>query len=178
MGYTTEFYGEVQVTPALNPEEINFLRNFSKSRRMARKSGPYTVDGDNGDVFDAMGDDDVINGNEPPPGQPGLWCQWIPNEDGTEISWDEGEKFYEAEKWMKYLIEHFLKPDCIAKEQLPFLQANHTVDGTIEANGEEHGDNWYLNVEENVVSTQHLKLTEEGKSTPVNYDIVAGSGRY
>jgi len=27
--------------------------------------------------------------------QPGLWCQWIPSDDGTAIEWDGGEKFYE-----------------------------------------------------------------------------------
>lgn len=177
MGYTTEFFGEFQVTPALNPEEIKYLLAFSNSRRMARKSSPYNVDGDDDKFFGGGGDDDVLNGNEPPPGQPGLWCQWIPNEDGTEITWDEGEKFYEAEKWMKYLIEHFLKPGCIAKETLPFLQANHTVSGVIEANGEEHGDNWLLIVEGNEVKTQQ-GLKEEGKPATVDYDIVAGSSRY
>ena len=178
MGYTTEFYGDFDVTPALNQEEITFLTKFSESRRMARRSGPYTIDGEDIRFVSGVGDDDVLNGNEPPPGQPGLWCQWIPNEEGTEISWDEGEKFYEAEKWIKYLIEHFLKPGCIAKTELPFLQANHTVSGTIEAKGEEHGDNWNLIVDENEVRTQHLSLELEGEPTLVDYDIVAGSGRY
>ncbi len=178
MGYQTEFYGDFDVTPALNPEEVKYLLAFSNSRRMARKSGPYIVEGSDMGFVSSGGDSDVLNGNEPPPGQPGLWCQWIPNEEGTEISWDGGEKFYEAEKWIKYLIEHFLKPGCIAKEQLPFLQANHMVSGVIEAKGEEHGDNWNLIVDENEVRTQHLELKGEGKPTLVDYDIVAGSGRY
>ena len=42
--------------------------------------------------------------------QPGLWCQWVPSSDGTEIAWDEGEKFYNYEEWMQYLLDHFLTP--------------------------------------------------------------------
>lgn len=47
---------------------------------------------------------------EQPWAQPGLWCLWIPNEDGSAIVWDEGEKFYEYEAWMQYLLDHFLTP--------------------------------------------------------------------
>ena len=43
-------------------------------------------------------------------GQPGLWCQWVPNDEGTQIVWDEGEKFYEYVEWIRYLIAHFLAP--------------------------------------------------------------------
>lgn len=40
--------------------------------------------------------------------QPGLWCQWIPTEDGTELVWDQGEKFYHYVDWLKYLQKHIL----------------------------------------------------------------------
>ncbi len=43
-------------------------------------------------------------------GQPGLWCQWEISEDGTELSWDGGEKFYNYTAWLEYLIEKFFKP--------------------------------------------------------------------
>ena len=39
--------------------------------------------------------------------QPGLWCQWTVNNDGTELIWDEGEKFYYYTEWIQYLITHF-----------------------------------------------------------------------
>jgi hypothetical protein len=41
----------------------------------------------------------IIDHNYPPENQPGLWCQWIPNEDGTAICWDGGEKFYNSIEW-------------------------------------------------------------------------------
>lgn len=42
--------------------------------------------------------------------QPGLWCQWELNDDGTELRWDGGEKFYNYIEWLEYLIVHFFKP--------------------------------------------------------------------
>src|SRR5436190_22386239 len=35
----------------------------------------------------------ILDYNTAPKGQPGLWCQWIPNEDGTAIEWNGTEKF-------------------------------------------------------------------------------------
>lgn len=52
----------------------------------------------------------IVDYNCPPSTQPSLWCQWIPNEDGTQIEWDGNEKFYSYVEWLEYIIEHFLKP--------------------------------------------------------------------
>lgn len=71
--------------------------------------------------------------------------------------WNEVEKFYDSEEWMKYLIEHFLKPGALAVEHLPFLQANHTLNGTITAQGEELDDRWLL-----VVRNNEVNRTEQG----------------
>jgi len=142
MGYTTEFEGVIKVTPPLSVEEINYLNMFSDSRRMEREAGPYYV----GD-----GEDDVIEHNSPPKGQPGLWCQWIPTEDGSGIEWDGSEKFYHAELWMQYLIDHFFGSDAIAKQVNPdasdFLHP-HSFEGIIEAFGEEREDVWRLRIDE------------------------------
>jgi hypothetical protein len=133
MGYTTEFSGRVEVIPPLDKEEIEFLTKFSRTRRMARRKGPYFVDGAGfaGQSHEA----DVTDYNEPPAGQPSLWCQWIPTEDGAFIQWDGGEKFYGSSDWMKYIIEHFLKPDAIGRGELRFLKP-HICNGEIEASGE------------------------------------------
>lgn len=156
MGYTTTFNGSVSITPPLNEEEIEFLDKFNRSRRMNRKNGPYFVDG-NGD-FGEDHDSDIIDFNGPPPGQPGLWCQWITNHDGTGLEWDEGEKFYNAAEWMQYIITHFLAPNAVAKSELPFLQANHTVNGEIDAEGESQGDMWKLVVTDNVVTVKQGRI--------------------
>ena len=140
MGYTTTFDGEVRIDPPLNQEEIQFLTEFSQSRRMDRKEGPYELE-----------DRNVLDDNNPPEGQPSLWCNWVPTHDGEAIVWNEVEKFYESVEWMQYLIDHFLKPNAIAKDALPFLQANHTLNGEIFAQGEEPDDVWKLVVTDNVV---------------------------
>ena len=157
MGYTTDFEGSVTISPPLNAEEIRFLTKFAGTRRMGRQQGPYYVDapGDFGQGHDPK----IINYNEPPRGQPSLWCHWVPSEDGTSIAWDGGEKFYNSVDWMEYIINHFLRPGAIAARELPFLQANHTVSGVISAQGEEPSDMWRLVVEDNVVRKQVAQIT-------------------
>lgn len=154
MGYTTEFEGIIRIEPRLNAEEIAYLKKFNKTRRMARQKGPYFVDGTG--QFGQGSDSDILDHNQPPGGQPGLWCQWTPTEDGTGIEWDGGEKFYNAEEWMAYIIDHFLKPDAVAKTVLPFLQANHVLNGEIDAQGEEDDDKWRLIVRNNTVTTTQM----------------------
>lgn len=157
MGYTTEFSGQVTIDPPLNLEEINYLMRFNETRRMNRRNGPYYVDG--GGFHGQAEEADILNYNNPPEEQPSLWCQWVPNDEGTAIEWDGGEKFYYAAEWMKYLVEHFLQPGAHAASQLPFLQANHVVNGVIEAQGEETGDHWALIVEDNKVYVAEYEMS-------------------
>ena len=150
MGYTTEFEGHVTVEPPLNEDEINFLNKFSDTRRMNRGNGPYFVDGTG---YAGQGHDpDITDFNRPPEGQPGLWCQWVPNEDGTQLKWNDGEKFYDSENWMSYLIDHFLRPGAHAVGQVEGLQGNHTVNGVIHAQGADRRDRWTLVVTNNEVT--------------------------
>jgi hypothetical protein len=153
MGYTTEFFGSVEIKPSLNDAEIAYLRAFAKTRRMNRDRGPYFVAG--GGHRGQDHDPDVRDSNAPPPGQPGLWCQWVPNEAGTALEWDGGEKFYEAEQWMAYLIEHFLKPGALASRgedaQFEGFSFDHVLDGEIDAIGEDPDDRWLLRVAANEV---------------------------
>jgi hypothetical protein len=157
MGYTTYFEGGVTVTPALNAEEIAYLNKFNSTRRMHCKQGPYYVErgGYMGQDYDPP---NVIDYNEPPPGQPSLWCQWAPSEDGTSIAWDGGEKFYNAGEWMTYIIEHFVGPAPKAKSALPFLQG-HKIEGTINAQGEDRSDVWRIIVTDGVVRTERGEVT-------------------
>lgn len=173
MGYTTDFYGEFTVDPPLNEAEISYLTDFSDTRRMDRENGPYFVKGD-GIAGQDMGPDSVWDNNSPPPGQPGLWCQWIPTNDGNTIEWDGGEKFYYAEKWIKYLIDHFLRPaDRLnigsmidADERLGQFTFNHVVNGTVEAQGEDPSDRYDIVVKNNKVTVQPY-LRVEGEAYEV-----------
>ena len=47
------------------------------------KQGDFVVNDTGGNIFGDDGASSVTDHNRPPEGQPGLWCQWVPNEDGT-----------------------------------------------------------------------------------------------
>ena len=111
------------------------------------EEGGYFVDaeGHAGQDRDAS----IIDYNRPPKGQPGLWCQWIPNDEGTVIEWDGGEKFYEYEQWLEYIIDNFLKP------------WGYVLNGEVTWEGEESGDLGKLIVEDNVVIIKTGTVTYE-----------------
>lgn len=169
MGYTTDFDGSVSVMPPLNPHEIAYLRKFAESRRMHRNNGPYYI---GTGAFGQDREPDIIDYNEPPPPQPGLWCQWVPTDDGTAIIWDGGEKFYEADEWMRYIIDTFLRPGAALAEDLArpipgrvypdeliHFTFDHVLNGTIYAQGEDCDDRWRLVVTDNTVTTQLPQIT-------------------
>lgn len=153
MGYSTTFQGQINISPALSVDEIDYLVKFADTRRMNRANGPYFVDGTGYKGQD--NNSDIIDFNQPPAGQPGLWCQWVPNKNGDALEWDGGEKFYDSVEWMQYLIDHFLKPGAIAP--LDFLLKNHVLNGEILAQGEDIDDRWKLIVQDNVVTTKQLE---------------------
>lgn len=157
MGYTTYFSGNVKIDPPLNADEISYLKDFQNTRRRHRTNGPLFI-GDTENSGQGAADD-VLNNNSPDPDQPGLWCQWTPTDDGTTLVWDEGEKFYHAAEWMKYLVENLLAPSAVdylidhgtEDPRLVNFTCGHTVNGEIEADGEESDDFWKLIVDDNVV---------------------------
>jgi hypothetical protein len=184
MGYTTDFEGTFKLGKPLLPQHATYLARFSGTRRMMRDAaktakradpereaaglpvgpnGAYFV-GEGG--FAGQGDfssrpDDVTNYNDPPPGQPSLWCQWVPSlgsgnaarlaspeercEEGVvydHIAWDGGEKFYDYVAWLEYLIAHFLKP------------WGYVLNGEVTWQGEESADIGKIIVTNNQVSTK------------------------
>ena len=166
MGYTTEFNGSFKITPALPPKQVKYLQKFNKTRRMNRdtekvKTLPdqerVAVDlpiGDGSGYFVGgigfMGqnnDDSIINYNRPARGQPSLWCQWTVNDEGTELAWDEDEKFYCYVEWLDYIITHFLKIWGVE------------LNGIIEWKGEGSEDFGRIVVDSNNVRTQTTEIS-------------------
>ena len=158
MGYSTYFDGEVKVTPALNEQEVEFLRQFSESRRMNRTTSPYYVAGSG--PSGQGHEDNIIDYNTPPPGQPGLWCGWTALDENT-IGWNEEEKFYASADWMKYIIQHFIGRNPLAKAELPFLQG-HVCNGQINAQGDDSEDVWSLIVRDGKVLVQGYISVPDG----------------
>jgi hypothetical protein len=144
MGYTTDFKGGFEINKPLREELKNYLTKFSETRRMKRKlddkfgvEGEFYVDG--GGFAGQDRESNIIDYNSPPKTQPGLWCQWIPNEDGTEIVWDGGEKFYNYVKWLEYIIKNFLEPE------------GYVLNGEVYFQGEDYNDNGFIVVRDNKV---------------------------
>jgi len=146
MGYTTDFEGQINIQPPLNPTEIKYLSAFFEMRHMHREDGPYYVGG---------GEEGVFDQNQTDPSQPkyGLWCDLEVAEDGTAIRWNGSEKSYAMDEWMEYIIEHFIGKDPIAKKEnshFGFLDG-HTVEGIMYAQGEDSDDTWQLHVSDGKV---------------------------
>jgi len=128
MGYSTDFHGQFNLDAPLTAEQKAYLTKFNQTRRMSRDpaltalrpdpvreavglplgpEGAYFV-GETGFMGQDTGPD-VLDSNDHGL-QPSRWCGWVPNWQGNAIEWDGGEKFYAYEKWLEYIIEHFLKP--------------------------------------------------------------------
>jgi len=79
--------------------------------------------------------------------QPGLWCQWVTNEDGTHLMWDGGEKFYNYCEWLNYLINHF------------FEKWGVKLNGEVYWKGEESDDMGKIVVKDNKVIVKYARVT-------------------
>ncbi len=165
MGYTTDFTGSLTITPALTKEQTAYINQFSGTRRMKRdteitqtrpdpireavglplgeESGYFVGAPGMAGQEDVFGRDahtvGILDYNDPPKGQPGLWCQWAISDDGATLEWDGGEKFYDYVEWLEYLIQHF------------FTLWGNTLDGQIRWSGEESDDRGVIYVKDNHV---------------------------
>lgn len=160
MGYTTDFEGQFALDKQLNKNHQEYLQAFAQSRRMKRDSnkteklpddirknvdlpcgifGEFYVGG-YGNNYGQKETSDILDYNQPPDGQPGLWCQWIPSEDGMSIIWDDGEKFYNYVEWIKYIIHNFLQP------------WGYTLNGEVNWYGEDREDIGKIVIKKNKVT--------------------------
>lgn len=167
MGYSTTFDCNVSIEPAVAPELVEYIGRFSRTRHMKRDveklktlfegkagelygyngelgiEGEYYLNGDD-DLRQMTKDDSILNYNTAPSTQPGLWCDFIISSDGKSIEWDQAEKTYDGEEWVRYLIDSFLTPN------------GYVVNGTINAYGEDSDDRWVMNIENNIVTSTSM----------------------
>jgi hypothetical protein len=168
MGYSTEFRGQLSVTPPLTPEQLAFITAFNDTRRMGRdnkvlmevhkgehglpgadktnadevygKFGEYYVGDDNLGVFDqnAAPGQSQIFGNSEC--QPGLWCGW------TVYADDETNQTFEhdgGEKFYNYVewLQYMIK--------FFFIPWGVMLNGEIDWRGEDWEDNGVITVVNN-----------------------------
>ena len=161
MGYSTDFSGELELNPPASEELVTFVNKWKNTRRMKRDvskltdktkglKGNFGVDGEFyiGKGFAGQDQDEsIIDYNQPPSTQPGLWCQWELSEDGTTLEWDGGEKFYAYEEWLEYMITNFFEPNGIK------------LNGEIEWQGDDSSDMGIIKVVDNKVKIGVAKIT-------------------
>lgn len=139
MGYTTEFKGTFKLDRKASEEVTRLLKGLNETRRMKRNvdEDKYGIEGEfyfnHDDFFGQTHEDNIIDYNEPPRTQPGLWCEWRLNEDGVTIEWDGAEKFYSYAEWLTYIINKVLKPHDYVLNGKTYWQGEDPDDiGTIE----------------------------------------------
>ncbi len=159
MGYTTEFDGSfnLEFTDETKREKVtNLVNGLASTRRIGRdlsktdKSLEHPIEyygvegefyyGDDTSSFGQDNDGSILNYNKAPSTQPGLWLQWIIED--NSLFWDSGEKFYNYVPWLDYLVEKIFKPNGVI------------VSGTVEWRGEEWSDNGEIIVTDNVITTK------------------------
>ncbi len=162
MGYTTDFDGSFTLDRPLTAAQAAYLRKFAETRRMKRdpvatatlpdplreavglpigsEAGYYVgstaMAGQDWKRLGAVG---VVDDNNEPDEQPGLWNHWVPTEDGAGIEHDGGEKFYDYAEWLQYICDHFLK------------RWDLTLNGKVRFQGEEPDDRGAVIVQDNKV---------------------------
>lgn len=175
MGYTTEFSGRARLTSNCSIPDgmIDFVNALSGTRRMKRNVPPkYGIDGEyyvlGGGSFGQDKEKSIVNYNETPSSQPGLWCSWdiiketlpikksITSEEqilttNYYLKWDGSEKFYQYIEWLDYLIGKVFHPYGIKLEGNINWEGEDTYDvgeiwlfgngssQTMEVNGEGEG---------------------------------------
>lgn len=163
MGYTTEFYGSFKVDKDVNKSFFEYIHRFSRTRHMKRdvekikienpdwknncfngdlgKDGSFYVTHNQSNMFGQNNDESIIDYNQCPDEQPGLWCDWelFSDDDLTkdlisncELKWNGTEKFYSYIEWLEYLFINFFMPN------------DYLLNGVMLSIGEEEGDALYI----------------------------------
>jgi hypothetical protein len=78
--------------------------------------------------LDEGANETILDYNNPPSTQPGLWCCWQPSENGIRIVWNGAAKFYHYVEWLEYITKKILQPQ------------GYFLNGKVNYQGEEEGD--------------------------------------
>jgi len=183
LGYTTDFTGQFKFDAPLTAAQVAYLNKFSRTRRVKRDAekadqqrdsvrykvglevgpeGAYFVGAEGFAGQDQS--DDILDYNHPPAGQPSLWCQWVPTEDGEAIEWDGNEKFYEYIAWIEYIIEHFLTP------------WGRTLSGEVSWQGESSDDRGVIFIKDNEVVSQEDTISNSLDSPSEDETVIFADG--
>jgi hypothetical protein len=173
--YFIQFAGSVSLDRPLQPAQAAYLQRFLLTRRVAWRveqvekladplreavglplgpEGAYFVDLSFDELPVATWRPLVLNQNQPPQGQPFLWCFWKLEEDGLRLRYaDQRYELYYCYAWLEYLIEHFFSP------------WGYTLNGEITWQGDDAEDRGTITVKNKQL--EHQLLQASGESRPV-----------
>lgn len=159
MGYTTEFYGAIDIEPKVTDEFRDRFNSFTNDRHMTlsystiekydENPDSHTVDGKPvacscwNWYFVPTDDCKEINYHDAvdydcPQDLPDVYCDWTITDD-SELVWNGNEKSYYMYAWLDILIDRVFKPK------------GYTLNGEVEFQGEEPDDEGTFYVNDNVV---------------------------
>jgi hypothetical protein len=167
MGHSTTYLGRLDVTPPLNASEIDWLRAYAAADRRCY-SDTYDV---------AMNPRaharEVYAAAEASPqrssftellsrGQeaPGARCDWVPCGEGCCLSWQRTEKSNIGEQWLRFIVDHFLRPNAHASSSMnadfEAFTFDHVASGTIAAERDDSRELYLIRAEDNAIWTETL----------------------
>ena len=126
MGYTTKFTGKLDITPRLTME------HYAEYSEMVDR------------IWDACKENR-------PEGAPDSYLQWEVTKDGYHLRWDGNEKFYDYEKWLRWVANQWFAP------------RGYTLSGSLRWKGEEGDDRGTLTVSTDGVVEAEKDLTPAQK---------------
>ncbi|PUA82446.1 hypothetical protein [Nocardioides currus] len=159
MGFSTDFVGHIDIAPPLNEAETQYLLAFSGSRRYDR-GDPYDVPGN--PLAETRLGVPMERYNAPSAGQPNLWCDWEVCWDGCCITWSGKEKSYSMEPWLRYVIDHFLRPGAVASKDPRFedFTFDHVLNGIVVGCRRDTKELFTLEAADNVVSRSVIRTAD------------------
>lgn len=75
------------------------------------------------------------------------WCDWRVTPDGAGLKWNGSEKSYYMPEWLTSLIDRI------------FIPMGRTLNGEVEASGEDAGDHWGMRVKDNVLEIKKATIS-------------------
>ncbi|GAB3051463.1 hypothetical protein GCM10027053_08670 [Intrasporangium mesophilum] len=96
----------------------------------------------------------------PKDGTPYPHLDWVPCVEGCCLAWDGADKSRAAERWLAYLIDHFLRPGALAhldgRPDFDGFTFDHLVNGTIAAYRNDTRELFLIHCDDNAISTEQL----------------------
>ncbi|WP_051047177.1 hypothetical protein [Nocardia asiatica] len=110
--------------------------------------------------------------------KPDVYCMFRPNEDGDGIAWSGDENFYNGEQWLRYLIDHFLKPGAQAAGTPGFerFTFDHILNGILKVTLPEDDAHTKLIIVRDNLVTEHDPIQDfiNSLSSPGHSAAVSG----